>query len=116
MTDQPTVTERQAVERERAAFQRGALWFGALPSWFNVYAADEASAKEAAKVYPLPKVRRLREATIEGKRYRYSPTTRYWEMCDRHLGWTTWEGAAATGKVHILADLKANPWEEVDGD
>lgn len=123
-----TVTERQAVERERVAFQDGARWRASTPAEFNLYALDTAAAERATLRYPLPKVRRLRKwIRRNGETLRWNP--------DRPLtGFVNtigaWEGQMSGGEwapvgdptrwcvdlaeVTALADLKANPWEEVD--
>lgn len=113
------VSEREAVMRERKAFLIGVHWHIQLPHWFNVAGGNvETQAEKAAAThYPPPKVRRLREVGFPMERIRYNPK--------RGLFETTLHGDWAEAKmssprfvathVEALADLKANPWEEVDG-
>lgn len=125
MSDAKMVTEREAVERERAAFGRGALWYAAAPSWFNCTRTEEAANTVAAERYPLPTVRRLRTLRSGTGWLRWNPerpvtgfvnTVGAWEIraLDRG-GWTPvsdqWRVDLA--EVVAVADLKANPYEDV---
>lgn len=123
-------TEKEVVEREREAAQwafgeaeralrgagqkRGADWLlddGNL-DW-GLAANDN---------YPLPKVKRLREAVLDGRRYRWSPSIDAFEVrCKDDWDWTP--NSDANGRAdfilrHLaaLAALQANPYEEVDAD
>jgi hypothetical protein len=126
MSAPKTVTEREAVLRERDAVQRTvvALWDrikrgDALHNW-------EGSESLAKRLYPLPLVTRPRvvrdplDASIE------------WTVLDDHLHWRRVAGYIATewmlgpqgaplGHVtaemcRVWADLLANPTEDVEDD
>jgi hypothetical protein len=111
-SDTPTVTEKEAVERERRAFCRGA---GPLTGRLH---GGEDARKVAAVLYPLPKVRRLREWRCPDNDvwYRYDPTQKRWQHRDLSAGSGTWAYATYLPAAYCseFADLKANPYEEVD--
>lgn len=125
--DQPTVTERQAVERERAAYIEGQcranIWLNAngLREAASAHAGGPFWTDLAAKRYPLPKVRRLREVYIGFLPYRFNPATSVFETSFRSGHWESsgnFDGGSPArwliANIGTLADLKANPWEEVD--
>ena len=115
MPHNPTVTERQAVLRERAAFIQGSDWRymhsrpKAVPG--DITDLERATAAER---YKLPKTTRPRVVkdpedagvrwTIRGGRLRLYDTD--------HLG----AFEPTRDRVALWADLLANPTEEVDDD
>jgi hypothetical protein len=111
-----TITEREAVRRERAAYARAMMIHGGQ-SW------DEAHCA-AGRVYPLPKVTRPRVVQDPNKPYRwfrviggevYAKTTRYSDG-----EWTplagNWSIPATPEMIRLWVDLLANPTEEVEDD
>jgi hypothetical protein len=114
-----TVTEREAVLRERDAFKQGAEFAGG-------YRDSDLRQIEVARRYPLPKVTRPRvvrdplDASIE------------WTVLDDHLHWRRVVGYIATewmlgpqgaplGHVtaemcRVWADLLDNPTETVEAE
>jgi hypothetical protein len=121
-----TVTEREAVLRERAAFEKG--WRGQY-DWFDrVRTSNEqqgnnpptnawnsgAATTEAARRYPLPKVTRPREVIFQGCTFRWTAGGGLQvRMSDKV--WASLDGIAIIeSRRAVLADLLANPTEEVD--
>lgn len=128
MSDDKTVTERDAVLREREAFARGAQW-----AWFNNY-AESYGAKfnhegyvdlRAAERYPLPTITRLREVPdpepgfdqrwrcVDGSlQYRHDGIP--WIIA--HNGKYVFPGNVdwpTPRRIALWADLRTNPTEEV---
>lgn len=118
--DTPTVTERQAVERERKAFRSG--WLNHRAYYPGTAPIDPTGTLEA--MYPLPKVRRLRQVNIGvNKIVRWNPETKGgWEaLATSSARPDMWYPLSElyTISIHdvaVCADLKANPWEEVSCD
>ena len=137
----PTITEREAVERERAAFLAGCAAAAAVvyptsagdaakmvaASW-PVRAADHWADDEtiayaegaAAARYPLPKVTRPRVVQDTTRiEYRLAPETADCYAAIEYrsapgLAWRVVSDVAATAeRVRLWADLLANPTEEV---
>lgn len=123
MSDTKTYTEREVIERERAAFVAGVdESFRAFrirpydsPGW-------RGSHQLAAERYPLPKVTRPRVVRREVGGFQFD-----WRFVDNTLqhanpGMEDWEDYC--GVIHesgewpaliaVLDDLRANPTEEVD--
>lgn len=133
MSAERMVTEREAVERERKAFVAGQRdeWFylrnqNCLTSNAVVRMDGcRSREKQAEASYPLPKVRRLREVKgpdCDGNgdaSIRYNPALGRWEqrwLTGLYAGlWAEWNGSVGPKNLMAVADLKANPWEEVDG-
>ncbi len=105
-------TEREAVNRERAAFCRGFDRGLARPY--------EASTVIVTRLYPLPKITRQRVVRdnegyswkVEGSRiYSSYPGDNAWVEAWRGMacsaGWTP-------GRIALLAELLDNPTETVD--
>lgn len=119
--DTPTVTERQAVGREREAFESG--WCAHRSYRGNPAPIDPIRCEYYAR-YPLPKVRRLRQANIGvNKIVRWNPETAGgWEaLATSSARPDMWYPLSElyTISIHdvaVCADLKANPWEEVSCD
>jgi hypothetical protein len=123
-----TVTERDAVLRERAAFVRGvnSLFLQEeIPASDAMTAAVERVEAYATEWYPLPKVTRPRVvrdcaafttteewSVIDGTlRYRHRPDAE-WARWGDFRGIST--AAPLPERVELWADLFANPTEEVD--
>lgn len=105
MSDTPTVTEREAAARERAAFVAGAYWNDGLSRMSDLTAV-------AAIRYPTIKERRWREYRTPSGTYRYNPILCRFEFTMPVLfarGWVPVE-FVPVGAV----DLKAEPYEEVE--
>lgn len=118
MSDEKMVSERDVVLRERAAFCEGARW------WVYGIGAFVANAEtDAAKRYPLPKVKRPRVLTDEwGYEWRYRGDEM--EYRARSIG-SPWKPFSDCGdavfmvnarRVRVWHDLVTNPTEELDDD
>lgn len=112
-----SISERDAVLRERAAFEHGfRLARGGVG--LVLYAPHEA-----ARVYPLPKVTRPRVLKDPEGNYEYR-ITGDGEVQFRHTsdigewidltGAPMWVGNMTVARVRVWADLLANPTEEVE--
>lgn len=125
MSDDKTVTEREAVLRERKAYAEGAEW-----AWRTNY-AEHTGAKfnhnghvdrSAAFRYPLPSITRPR-AVKDPEYPRFE-----WRVVDGELqsslggdGWSaafryvSWGGVErpTPERIRLWADLLSNPLEEV---
>lgn len=99
-----TLTERDAVLRERAAFANGAAWG---PGWHR-----ESDLDEAAKRYPLPKVIRPRVVCMGWSEARIVDG----RVETRGLGGSgEWRANFTTvEQLRELASLIDNPTEEVE--
>lgn len=115
-----TVTEREAVLRERAAFENGVNSMfieNAVPATSETSEACSRLEAEAATRYPLPKVTRarvLKNDTVFGSAYEF--TVIDGTIKERLYGgsWKTPSGWLLTADVvDAWADLLANPTEEV---
>lgn len=125
MSDDKTVTEREAVLRERAAFAHGAYW-----AWLNNY-AESSGAKfnhegyvdlRAAERYPLPTITRprvVRDPRSKGYEWQCVGGALQWRYPDTMESWSSWDSGGAyiwtpvPDRVKLWADLLQNPLEEV---
>lgn len=116
MTDERRYTEREVIERERAAFVRGVS---------NAAIGDEAFTglrdwkRWAAEAYPLPPELMLREEPDP------DGTGKIWRVRDGVLEHTTLDGSwlpahksngwPTSRRVALWADLYAYPYRDADG-
>lgn len=110
MSEQPTVTERQAVERERAAWVEGAIcWAGGAVSGPGIL------SELAAQTYPMPKITRPRVVVDE---FGVEWTVVDGEVVPNVYGAGGGSSAAdyntTTKRILLWADLLNNPTEEVE--
>lgn len=117
----PTVTEREAVEREWKAYCEGAVDVevrhrGALHCTYTVDLALVQA--EAVKRYPLPKVQRprvVRAPSTANFEFRFMDGN----IQERDINGGEWRRAdgwpITPNLVAVWADLLANPTEVVDG-
>lgn len=108
-----TVTEREAVERERAAFCEGAesLYVrDEIPG--AVYSAYAEVRDSAPAKYPLPKITR--------ERIKRDPSNAGWRWCVRGGAIALYDSDSlpmctpTPERTALWADLLANPTEQVD--
>lgn len=124
MTEQKMVSEKEAVRRERAAFEAGAHWrfCRALHAVKRIPPLDESTPgiyhMEAAERYPLPKVERPRVVATDGGSAQWR--VKNGEMqCLAQNGRTWLLGAAhhvTRERLAVWADLFASPNELVEDD
>ena len=117
------VTDREAVLRERAACEREQ---DRAKEWIRHWCGSGDAARyiagcsEPAVLYPLPTVRRLRRIPAQSdigpltSWYRYNPHGPAYEvrLGSRYAPWGRVYQVPAN-LVDALADLKANPYEDV---
>jgi hypothetical protein len=110
VSDEKQYTEREVVERERAAFVTGFRHFPALG-----VSAEQA----AANAYPLPKRRKV--VQVEGCEYRLSEDGERLEVRDAENGpepWETCEGMMAAyasvtiARARAIVALNGQVWDE----
>lgn len=110
-----SISEKDAILRERAAFEKGAEWGHHIAPLVGYQDA------EAQRRYPLPKVTRPREKKdCAGVRWRALGSTVQWCLYpDGNWNDVDTRGCGAmyltVERVILIADLLANPTEEVDG-
>lgn len=126
MNDQPqapglsrdaSVSERDAVLRERAAAIRAL-------AYFHVYSTPAERDGFVRNMFPLPKISRPRVVTESstGSLARWRVTNGELEWSRQREGWSALATSAARGmyitaeRAILLADLLANPTEEVEDD
>lgn len=109
MSDDQTVTEREAVLRERKAFllgvERGAYLPGATMSWWN---------GEAVQRYPLPSSTRPR--VVNDRDYQWRYVNNVMQVRSKSLGgdWGVAVNCTPTPeRIRLWADLLSNPTEDV---
>lgn len=113
-----TVTERQAIERERAAFVTGASYQWQRGCGYSGDWAANKAAIAARELYPLPKVKRQRVVNDRaGISYRAIDGFIEWQLTSDKWCRYSCHGAVpipTSERVKLWADLLANPTEEVD--
>lgn len=118
MSTTQMISEREAVLRERAAARKALAYFDGTGR-----GADRAQ-QLAAEWFPLPKIRRPRIVSDPGVRgggvrWRLMNGQLQWNS---HSQWNSLNDARNRGmfitaeRVRVLADLLANPTEEVSDD
>lgn len=120
MSDEKTVTEREAVERERAAWLACDMEFATERNRAKLY---DQSKRVAAERYPLPKVTRPRVVTVYDPELRADIDIRVtvgqlqWKRRDA-LVWQSFTRSLDAEKrmAKAVLDVAANPTEEVEDD
>ena len=114
-----TISERAAILRERAAFERGFVTGRAGCPLAHAEELRPLGQKFAREAFPLPRVTRPRVVRWpDGGFVRLRNGAWQWGS-DGLAYWrplAPFYEAYATEKVHILADLLANPTETVEDD
>jgi hypothetical protein len=124
-----TVTEREAVLRERAAFAEGASWQRYRGPSADVLASARLSLTEAeaAHTYPLPRVTRPRvvrdphddygqEWRVVNGRLEFRPPYGQWGEAHKRTD-AIYDGSClfpTLERIRMWADLLANPTETVE--
>lgn len=112
------MTERDKVLLQRMAFRAGAEY-----EFFSTQRGEGGTEDvrcESLRRYPMPKTLRPRVVEYNGGQYRYNlqdgPGFIECRVGDEPWKRVTYWGAMSDGIFAVLADLVANPTEEVDDD
>ncbi len=118
MNDEKTISEREAVKRERKAFEDGMVR-GSAREFTNIARVRQA----ASEAYPLPKITRPRVVDDphdcqEGSAWRVvEGRIEYRWKGDKPSAWRQYASSPITPeRVAMWANLLANPTEEVPDD